>query len=189
MDIAVMPYALERELNMTKNAVPLERSFRPSSAGFTVVELVVLVAVIAILSAIGFPLYLSYSRAQETDSAARVIVVALNQARQLAVTRGVSFSAETQTNPNNRMRFCSGTVVPCPSGNVFTGAETDTNGWRTLENGSRITLGPTITFSSLGAATAAGRLRVQNSSATGSLDVCVSPSGRIRVLAVGAACP
>ena len=184
-----MPYAFQRESNMTKHTELLGRSFRPGSAGFTVVELVVLVAVIGVLSAIGFPLYLSYSRAQETDSAARVIVVALNQARQLAVTRSVSFSAETQTNPNNRMRFCSGTVVPCPGGQVYTGAETDANGWRTLENGSRITAGPTITFNSLGAATAAGVLRVQNSSATGSLDVCVSPSGRIKVQAVGTACP
>jgi len=189
MDIAVMPYAFQRESNMTKNTAILGRSFRPGSAGFSVAELVVLIAVIGVLSAIGFPLYLSYARAQETDSAARVIVVALNQARQLAVTRGVSFSAESQTNPNNRMRFCSGLVVPCPGGNVFTGPETDGNGWRRLENGSRITLGPTITFSSLGAATAAGVLRVQNSSATGSLDVCVSPSGRIKVQAVGAACP
>jgi Tfp pilus assembly protein FimT len=164
------------------------RSFR-RAAGFTVVELVVLTAVISILCAIGFPLYLSYSRAQETDAAARVIVVALNQARQIAVTRGVSYSIESQTNPNNRMRFCSGTVVPCPGGQVYTGAETDGNGWRTLENGSRITAGPNITFSSLGAATAAGVLRVQNSSATGSLDICVSPSGRIKVQAVGTACP
>jgi hypothetical protein len=87
------------------------------------------------------------------------------------------------------MRFCSGTVVPCPGGQVFTGAETDASGWRRLENGSRITANPNITFNSLGAATAAGVLRVQNSSATGSLDVCVSPSGRIRIQAVGTACP
>jgi len=165
-----------------------QRSFR-RDAGFTVVELVVLTAVISILCAIGFPLYLSYARAQETDAAARVIVVALNQARQIAVTRGVSYSVESQTNPNNRMRLCSGTVVPCPGGQVYTGAETDGNGWRKLENGSRITAGPNITFSSLGAATAAGVLRVQNSSATGSLDICVSPSGRIKVQAVGTACP
>jgi len=157
--------------------------------GFTVVELVVLVAVISILCAIGFPLYLSYSRAQETDSAARVVVVALNQARQLAVTRGISFSIETQTNPNNRMRFCSGTAVPCPGGQVYTGAETDANGWRKLENSSRFTAGPTITFSSLGAATVSGIITVQNSSATGSLDVCVSPSGRIKAQAPGSACP
>jgi Tfp pilus assembly protein FimT len=182
------PSPLKRESNMTKDTVMHERSFRPGSSGFSVVELVVLVAVIAVLSAIGFPLYLSYSRAMETDGAARVIIVALNQARQLAVTRGVSFSAEMQTNPNNRMRLCQGTVVPC-GGGIYTGAETDTNGWRRLENGSRITQGPTITFNSLGAATANGVVRVQNSSATGSLDVCVSPSGRMRVQAVGTACP
>jgi Tfp pilus assembly protein FimT len=174
---------------MIKNLSTVTRGFRPASAGFTLVELVVLVAVISILCAIGFPLYLSYARAQETDSAARVIVVALNQARQLAVTRGISFSIETQTNPNNRMRFCSGTAVPCPAGQVYTGAETDPNGWRTLENGSRFTAGPAITFSSLGAATVSGIITVQNSSATGSLDVCVSPSGRIKAQAPGSACP
>jgi Tfp pilus assembly protein FimT len=173
---------------MIKISASLGSRFRPASAGFTVVELVVLVAVIAILSAIGFPLYLSYSRAQETDGAARTIVVSLNQARQLAVMRGTSFSIETQTNPNNRMRFCSGTTVPC-GGGIYTGAGTDTNGWRTLENRARITLGPAITFNSLGAATNAGVLRVQNSSATGTLDVCVSPSGRIRIQAQGVACP
>jgi Tfp pilus assembly protein FimT len=174
---------------MTKNLATLGRYFRPDSAGFTVAELLVLVAVISILSAIGFPLYLSYSRAQETDGAARTIVVSMNQARQLAVMRGTSFSIETQTNPNNRMRFCSGIVVPCPGGQVYTGPGTDASGWRRLENSSRITVAPTITFSSLGAATAAGALRVQNSTATGSLDVCVSPSGRIRIQAPGAACP
>ena len=184
-----MTHAFERESNMTKNSMRLGGRFRSGSAGFSVVELVVLTAVIMILSAIGFPLYLSYSRAQETDGAARTIVVALNQGRQLAVTRGISFSAELQTNPNNRTRLCSGTVVPCPGGNVYTGAQTDTNGWHTLENGSRITQGPTITFNSLGAATANGVVRVQISSATGSLDICVSPSGRIRVQAVGATCP
>ncbi len=174
---------------MTKNTALLGRSFRPTSAGFTVVELVVLVAVISVLSAIGFPLYLSYSRAQETDGAARTIVVSMNQARQLAVMRGVSFSVETQTNPNNRMRFCSGVTVPCPGGQVYTGPETDGAGWRRLENATRITVAPAITFNSLGAAAASGALRVQNSSATGSLDVCVSPSGRIKIQAQGAACP
>jgi len=174
---------------MTNQATRLWRIFRMDSAGYALAELVVVITVISILSVIGFPLYLSYSRAQETDGAARVLVVSLNQARQLAVTRGISFSIETQTNPNNRMRFCSGTTLPCPSAAVYTGPETDGSGWRRLENASRIALGPAITFSSLGAATTAGILRVQNSSATGTLDVCVTPSGRIRVQATGAACP
>jgi hypothetical protein len=87
------------------------------------------------------------------------------------------------------MRFCSGTVVPCPGGQVYTGPGTDASGWRRLENSSRIIVAPAVTFSSLGAATTAGALRVQNSSATGSLDVCVSPSGKIKIQAPGAACP
>ena len=114
----------------------------------------------------------------------------MNQARQLAVTRGVSFSAGDANEPEQPDAVLLGHRRPsAPAAQVFTGAETDASGWRRLENGSRITAGPTITFNSLGAATAAGVLRVQNSSATGSLDVCVSPSGRIRVQAVGTACP
>ena len=158
------------------------------SGGFSLIELVVIVAVLAVVSAIGFPFYMNFQRAQETDGAARTLVTALNQARQLAITRSSSFSVQTVINPTNRMRFCSGTTLPCPGGNVWTGAGTDGSGWRTLENGSRIVLGPNITFSSLGAATASGTLRVQNSSATGCLDVVVSPSGRIRITAP-AACP
>ena len=175
---------------MTKKTMRLWRNSRMDSAGFALSELLVTITVISILSVIGFPMYLSYMRAQETDSAARVLVVSLNQARQLAVTRGISYSVETQTNPNNRIRFfCTNTTPQCAAGTVWTGAETDGSGWRKLENGSRFTLGPAITFSSLGAATASGTLRVQNSSATGSLDVCVSPSGRIKVQAPAAACP
>jgi Tfp pilus assembly protein FimT len=159
-----------------------------ASAGFQLVELLVLVGVISILSVIGFPMYLSFQRAQETDGAARTIVTSLAQARQLAITRGISYSVVTQTHPNNRVRFTcvAGPLCPTP---IYTGPGTDGAGWRTLENASRITVGPTVTFNSLGGAVPGGVLRVQNSSATGSLDVCVTPSGKIRVQAVGAACP
>lgn len=169
----------------------LWRSALAASSGFQLVELLVLLGVAAILSAIGFPLYLSYHRAQETEGAARTIVASLHQARQLAIMRGITYTVETQTNPNNRMRFTctAGPLCPTP---VFVGPGTDGSGWRRLENSSRITQGPTITFTSLGAATVAPGgtpFRVQNSTATGTLDVCVFPSGRIRVQAQGAACP
>lgn len=160
---------------------------RIASAGYSVVELVILVFVISVLAAMSFPIYLSYHRSQETDGAARTIVAALNHARQLAITRGISYSVETQTNPNNRMRSTCLVGPQCPTA-VWTGPGTDGAGWRTLENASRIVLGPTITFTSLGAASASGTLRVQNSSATGCLDVVVSPSGRIRITAPGS-CP
>src|SRR5438128_12270233 len=93
------------ESNMTRNTAILVRAFRPDSAGFTAAELLVLLAVVSILCAIGFPLYLSYARAQETDGAARVIVGSLNQARQLAVTRGVSGSVADDTKPTHPVLF------------------------------------------------------------------------------------
>jgi Tfp pilus assembly protein FimT len=164
------------------------RNVWTNSAGFQLAELLVLLGVLSILTVIGFPMYLSFHRAQETDGAARTIVTALAQARQLAITRGISYSVVSLTHPNNRMRFTcvAGPLCPTP---IYTGPGTDGAGWRTLENASRITVGPTITFNSLGGAVPGGVLRVQNSSATGSLDVCVTPSGKIRVQAVAAACP
>ena len=164
------------------------------ASGYSLIELVITVGVIAVVASVTFPLYLSFTRAQETDGAARTIIVALNQARQYAITRGTSHTVEAQTNPNNRARFCSGTASPCPSANVVVLAGGDASGWHGLENGSRIVQAPTITFSSLGAAqtpagvSTSGTLRVQNSSQTGCLDVVVSPSGRIRITAP-ASCP
>ena len=174
---------------MTGKSQKLRRLAWKSAAGYQMVELLVLLAVVSVLMAIGFPMYLSYARAQETDGAARTIVTALNHARSLAVTRGTSYTVTTQTNPSNRMRSsCVADATWCPTP-IYTGPGTDGAGWRTLENGALITVGPTITFNSVGAATTAGVFRVSNRTSTGSLDVCVAPSGKIRVQAVGAACP
>lgn len=161
---------------------------RAAGGGFALVELLVVLALLIVVAAIGAPFYLSYQRTQETNGAARELVTSLNQARQLAITRSTSFSVEAQANPQNRLRLCSSAATPCPGGTVYTGPGTDAAGWRVIENGSRITLTPRITFSSLGAATASGSLRVQNSSGTDCLDVVVSPSGRIQITG-SAACP
>src|SRR5436309_15489765 len=67
------------------------QSDRTISGGFTVVELLVLVAVIAIVTATGTSFHLSFQRAQATTGAARELVAALGQARQLAITRYTSF--------------------------------------------------------------------------------------------------
>ena len=94
-------------------------------AGFSLIELLIVIALIIIVTAIGAPFYLSYQQAQETSGAARELITALNQARQLAITRSNSFSVETQTNPQNRWRLCSGTYDTVSRGAVVTGPGTD----------------------------------------------------------------
>jgi len=155
--------------------------------GYTLLELIIAIALILIVTAIGFPLYLSFSRAQETDGAARELKIALNQARQLAITRNTSYSVQLQS--QNQLRFVCAGGPSCPAGTVWTGAGTDGSGWMKMDNSARIVLFPTaITFSALGAATPSGTLRVQNSSRTSCLDLVVNPSGGSRITAA-AACP
>src|SRR5262245_60998711 len=105
MDFCHARPATQVSTHMRTKPRSLWRHVWTSSEGFQLAELLVLLVIIAILSAIGFPLYLSFHRAQETDGAARTVVTALAQARQLAITRGITYSVVTQTNPSNRMRF------------------------------------------------------------------------------------
>src|SRR5687767_4574970 len=95
---------------------------RPAAvAGFALIELLMVIALIVVVTAIGTPFYLSYQRAQETNGAARELITVLNRARQLAITRSNSVSIEAQTHPQNRWRLCTGTATPCPGGAIVTG--------------------------------------------------------------------
>ncbi len=157
--------------------------------GFSFIELVVIIGIIGVLAIFSIPTFISFVQAQRTQGAARELVAMLNQARHLAITRNMSFSVEAQTTPQGgQLRYCSGTATPCPGASVWAGPGTGANGWMGLANGDRITQTPAITFTSLGAASTAGTLRVQNAEATSCLDVVVSPAGRIRITAAGG-CP
>ncbi len=159
-----------------------------NSGGFSFIELVIVIGLIGILSAFFVPTLITFIQAQRTQGAARELIALLNQARQLAITRNVPFSVEAQVTPQDRLRFCQGTVTPCPGPNVWAGPGTLPGGWMGMANGDRITLVAPITFTQLGAAAPGGILRVQNASGSSCLEVVVSVSGRMRI-APAAACP
>jgi prepilin-type N-terminal cleavage/methylation domain-containing protein len=158
-----------------------------ASAGFSFVELSVVIGLIAIISAIAIPSILSYIEAEKIRGAARDIVALMNQARQLAVTQNTPFSVEGQTSPQNQLRFCSGSATPCPPAAVWVAPATNANGWIRLDNVNLVLAQP-ITFTALGAAAPGGRLRVQQERSITCLDVVVSASGRIQIV-TAAACP
>ena len=158
-----------------------------ASGGYSFIELSVVIALIAIVTAIAVPSILTYIEAEKIRGAARDIVALMNEARQLAVTRNISFSVEGQTSPLNQLRFCSGSISPCPPAAVWIAPSTNANGWIVIDNVDLVLAQP-ITFTALGAAAPGGRLRVQQQRSANCLDVVVSASGRIQITAA-LACP
>lgn len=61
---------------------------RHSSDGYSVVELVIVVSLVAILGMISFPAFASYSVPFRVQSAGREVYSALQDVRQQAITRG-----------------------------------------------------------------------------------------------------
>jgi len=62
---------------MNGKSQSLRRFIWKSEAGYQMVELLVLLAVMSVIMAIGFPMYLSYARAQETDGLSALNTIGL----------------------------------------------------------------------------------------------------------------
>ena len=67
-------------------------SFAPHARGFTLIELVIVVVMIAILSALAFPSMRSFIVRNRVRDAASDIFIALNQARSEALKRNVTIT-------------------------------------------------------------------------------------------------
>lgn len=151
--------------------------------GFSVAELLVVVAIIGIISVFAMPLFLSFLQAQQLRGAAQEVSTLLNQARQLAIARNASYQVVLDVT-ENRLRF-----VRTSDSTPWTGPGTDSSGYRKLENRARLTdVTANPTFNSLGTATGA-TITVKNAEGDAALNVIVSTSGRIRQCSPGAGCP
>lgn len=143
--------------------------------GFTLVELMVIIAIIGIISTMATPLFMTFLRASETQGASQELAAMLQQARELAIARNTDYRVEIEQG-NNRLRF-----VRTSDNVVWTGPGTDAQGYRRLVNQARLTnRTANPTFTRLGAA-GGGTITVQNTRGTSSQNVIVAPSGRIRI--------
>lgn len=143
--------------------------------GFSLAELLVVIAVIGIIAVTATPLFLSFLQTQQARGAAQQVATLLNQARQLAIAQNTSYRVEVDV-AGNRLRFVR-TVDNTP----WTGPGTGSQGYRQLENQTRLTnVTANPTFNPLGTA-GGGTITVQNAQGTSTLNVVVSPSGRIRI--------
>ena len=164
---------------------------RVGARGFSLAELIIVVAVIGVLSAIGLPYFLSHFRTATLKGGAQELVVLLNQGRQVAIKENEAVCIKADAaNPNygTKVRYlrgsCAATNTCAATGNVspciWTGPGTDSTGYVTLSN--RIEIQPPatdVTFTYLGAASG-GSFTVRmmdNTSATST--VTIAASGRV----------
>jgi prepilin-type N-terminal cleavage/methylation domain-containing protein len=161
--------------------------FRFRNSGFTLPELVVVVAIIAIVTAVGVPVLLSYWQSATLTAGAQEVASVLNRGRQLAISQNtpvcVTFNeVDPGTGqPSARMRF---RVNGCPGvvgSTVWTGSGTDVNGFVPLANGVTVSAGTNVVFNQLGAATTAGAFTVRNPADGRTMTVTVASSGRVTV--------
>jgi len=175
-----------RSLPRTRSGVKpgMTNCVRPLSSciggqrGFTLAELITVMAVIGIVSAAAFPMFTSFLTAMQTKGAAQELATVLQQARELAIARNTSYTVQIDTN-GNRLRFVD------RSGTPWTGPGTDGDGYRRLVNQAQLAaVNTNPVFNPLGTA-GGGRITVQNSRDTSALDVVVSSAGRVRIAQVG----
>jgi len=156
------------------------------SRGFNLTEMLVVVAVLAIITTVGVPTFLSYWRAATLKGGAQELRTILNRARQVAVSGNTTVCVNQSVSNVQFIKgggcsaatFCDSGSLPC----VWRGPGTDGNGWFTLQNGMNVTsTTANVVFNFMGAATTGGVYTVQNPMDNATQTVTVSLPGRITI--------
>lgn len=148
--------------------------------GFSMAELLVVVAIIGIMALIAIPTWLAYGPAATITGAAREIQAGLYQARQLAITTRQNVCV--QLVPPRGYRFMQGAVGPGCAGGVgaWTGADTDGGGTFRLANQNVVVVGANPIFTPFGTAQTTAVFTVTGPQAR-QITVTVLPSGRVTI--------
>lgn len=145
--------------------------------GFTLAELIVLIAVIGILSIMAIPSFLSYYQAATLKSGAQQFAALINQAREIAIKENGNLCVK-MSSPTQMMYVRNN----CTTGTAWVGTGTDAAGNINLP--SRISAAaptnPPI-FNYVGSALPAGSFTLTNIETGATLTVSVAASGRVTI--------
>src|SRR4029450_8417182 len=117
--------------------------------GFQLVELLVIVAIIGILTAISAPFLVSYLQASQLKGNAEVVATWLNQGRQLAIRNNQNVCADIDgAGMHYHLVNCTGTV--------WVGTGTNSSGYVPFPAGIPTSVAPPAGFTHPGAGARAG---------------------------------
>ena len=150
------------------------RSSRIGQRGFTVGELLVVLSIMGILTAMSVPSFISHYQTARVRAAAEEIVAFLNHGRQLAIRENTGVCVHiTSTTMHYHVGSCFGPV--------WLGPGSDAAGNVKAPDGITLTTTADPTFSYLGAASPAATFSVRNSQTNQVVTVTVAASGRVSI--------
>ena len=144
--------------------------------GFGMTELIVVVALIGVLAALGVPNLLRYWQTSSLAAGADEFAGVLSRARALAVTQNTTVCAQVT---GTSVRF----VIPSCAGTVWTGTGTDAAGVIRLSSSLQISnpSGVSAIFTSTGGANPGANYTVTNPQDGKTRSVQVLTTGRVTV--------
>ena len=158
-------------------------SFRAQQGerGFTLAELIILIAVIGILSVMAVPAFLRYYQAATLKSGAQQLVTLINQARELAIKENTKVCAKLPS--ATQMTYVLNSDNTCAGTGSWTGAGTDAAGNIRLPANITATVGGTpAIFDYVGSAvTSPATYTLTNTQTSATLKVVVAASDRVTI--------
>jgi prepilin-type N-terminal cleavage/methylation domain-containing protein len=149
---------------------------RGSRSGFSLAEVLVVIAISGIVIGVGVPMVLSYYHSAQVATGAQQVRTLLNLARQIAIDQKtfvcVHVPAPTQ------MSFYVNTTC---TGTPWVGSITDGSGNITLQPGFTLSASDSPVFDYLGRALPSMTYTVTNSTTGSTLTVSVATSGRVTI--------
>ena len=142
--------------------------------GFTVAELLVVLAITGIITTTSVPWLITYWRSATTRAAAQELAAGLNRGRQIAISLNQSICVQVVgTQYRYRIGGCAGAI--------WGGPGVPANGLFTLANNVTVLSNANPVFDYLGAAAPAATFTVTNPLGGGTRNVVVSGSGRVQI--------
>ena len=152
---------------------------RASEAGYSITELALVMAIVAIMAALATPSFLTYYQASRLHAAAEEVAAFINQGRQIGIRENVGVCVH---NTPTAMHYHIGNCTEATT--KWIGPGTDAAGNIALPDGITLKLNDLANpplFSYLGNAVPAATYTVRNEQTLATLQVVVAASGRVSI--------